>query len=498
MKLSTALGPVKGKVGALAVFLFDDEVKKPKLNLLNAPTLREVRRLIRASDFKGESGSLISHFASEGIARIILLIGMGTRKDFDWDTIRLSVGAALREARDMDAKTLACVTSKGEPADLPAEDISRAAAEGAILGDYRYIEYRAKAKEKAKKLDSVVFHFDDPKRRIAGNKGLELGKILAEATNIARDLGTRPSNVVTPTYLADEAKKLTKSGLKVKVLERAQMEKLGMNALLAVAKGSAEPPKLILMEYRSPHARKTVAFVGKGVTFDSGGISLKPREKMDEMKMDMCGAAAVIGAMNGIARIKPKCNVIGVVAAVENMPGSTAYKPGDILTASNGKTIEVLNTDAEGRLILADALVYVVKNYKPSAIIDLATLTGACVIALGNHATGLFTNRESLRKVVERAGEHGGERLWHLPLFKEFTDDIQSEIADIKNVGERWGGASTAAAFLQEFVGKTPWVHLDIAGTAIGAKASSIQPAKVASGAGVRTLLHIALNYQPK
>jgi leucyl aminopeptidase len=495
MKLSTVMGTVKGKPGALAVFLFDDDVTKPKLNLLERRTLQEVRRLIKASNFKAEANESALSFPSEGAARIILLAGLGARKDFEWDTIRLAVGAAVRKARDLGAGTLACITASGSFTELNAQDVARAAAEGAVLGDYRYIEYRAKAKEKAKQLESVVFHYDDTKRRAAGNRGLEIGRVLAEATNWARTLGTHPSNVVTPTYLANEAKKLEKSGLKIKILEQALMAKLGMNALLAVARGSAEPPKLILLEYRVPRARKTLAFVGKGVTFDSGGISIKPSESMDEMKMDMCGAAAVLAAMSAIPRVRPKCNVIGIIPAVENLPSGHAYKPGDIITASNGKTIEIITTDAEGRLILADALVYAIKTYKPAAVVDLATLTGACVVALGHHATGLFTNRDGFRKVVERASEHAGERLWQLPLYKDYTDDIQSDVADIKNAAGRWGGACTAAAFLQEFVGKTPWVHLDIAGTAIDAKTSSIQPKKVASGAGVRTLLHLAMNF---
>ncbi len=495
MRLSTAIGPVKDKLGALAVFLFDDEVQKPKLSLLNASTLREVRRLIKVSDFKGEASECTLSFASEGVARIILLAGLGSRKEFEWDTVRLAMGEAVRKARDSGAGTLACIAASAAFAELSAEDVARAAAEGAVLGNYRYMEYRAKAKEKAKQLESVVLHYDDSRRRAAGNRGLEVGRILAEATNMARDLGTHPSNVVTPTYLAEEAKKLAKSGLKIKVLEQAQMVKAGMNALLAVAKGSAEPSKLIVIEYRAPGARKTLALVGKGITFDSGGISIKPHEKMDEMKMDMCGAAAVLAAMKAVPQLKPKCNVIGIIPAVENLPSGTAYKPGDILTAMNGKTIEIITTDAEGRLILADALVYAVKTYKPSAIVDVATLTGACVVALGHHATGLFSNRDSFRKVVERAGEHAGERLWQLPLYKEYTDDIQSDVADIKNAASRWGGACTAAAFLQEFVGKTPWVHLDIAGTAIDAKVSSIQPKSVASGAGVRTLLQLTLSF---
>jgi leucyl aminopeptidase len=495
MKLSTAIGPVKDKPGALAVFLFDDEVQKPKLSLLNAATLREVRRLIKVSDFKGESGAGTVHFASEGVARIVLLVGLGSRKEFEWDTLRLVMGDAVRKARDLGAGTLACVAGGGAFSELSAENVARAAAEGAVLGNYRYMEYRAKAKEKAKQLESVVLHYEDSRRRALGNRGLELGRILAEATNFARDLGTHPSNVVTPTYLAEEAKKLAKSGLKVKVLEQEQMAKAGMNALLAVAKGSAEPPKLIILEYRVPGARRTLAFVGKGVTFDSGGISIKPSEKMDEMKMDMCGAAAVLAAMKAVPHLKPKCNVIGLIPAVENLPSSTAYKPGDILTAMNGKTIEIITTDAEGRLILADAMVYGIKTYKPSAIVDIATLTGACVVALGHYATGLFSNRDSFRKAVERAGDHAGEKLWQLPLYKEYTDDIQSDVADIKNAAGRYGGACTAAAFLQEFVGKTPWAHLDIAGTAMDAKVSSIQPKSVASGAAVRTLLQLAMNF---
>jgi len=495
MKLSTAIGPVKGKPGAVAVFLFDDEVEKPKVNLLDKRTLQEVRRLLKSSNFKAETGECLASFASEGVARIILLVGLGTRKDFEWDTLRLAMGGAVRRARDLEARILACITSSGTFADLNAEDVARAAAEGAVLGDYRYLAFRAKAREKAKHLESIILHYGDSKRRAAGNRGLELGGILAQATNWARDLGTHPSNVVTPTYLADEAKKLEKSGLKVKVLEETQMAKLGMHALLAVGKGSSEPPKLILVEYRAPRARKTLAFVGKGVTFDSGGISIKPADKMDEMKMDMCGAAAVLAAMSAIARLKPRCNVIGIVPAVENLPSGRAFKPGDIITTMNGKTIEIITTDAEGCMILADSLTYAVKTYKPSAIVDVATLTGACVVALGHHATGLFSNRDSFRKIVERAGEKAGERLWQLPLCRDYTDDIQSDVADIKNAAGRWGGACTAAAFLQEFVDKTPWVHLDIAGTAIDAKASNILPKKVASGVGVRTLVHLAMNF---
>ncbi|MFH1009712.1 MAG: leucyl aminopeptidase, partial [bacterium] len=405
MKLSTAMGPVKGKPGALAVFLFDDEVEKPKVSLLDKRTLQEVRRLLKASNFRAESSECLASLASQGVARMVLLVGLGARRDFEWETLRLAMGGAVRKARDLGAKTLACITASGTFTELNAEDVARAAAEGAVLGDYRYMAFRAKAKEKAKHLESIVLHYGDSKRRAAGTRGLELGRILAEATNWARDLGTHPSNIVTPAYLAEEARQLEKSGLKVKVLEQAQMAKLGMNALLAVAKGSSEAPKLILIEYRAPRARKTLAFVGKGVTFDSGGISIKPSDKMDEMKMDMCGAASVLAAMSAIARLKPKCHVIGIIPAVENLPSGHAFKPGDIITAMNGKTIEIITTDAEGRMILADSLSYGIKTYKPSAIVDVATLTGACVVALGHHATGLFSNRDSFRKLVERASE---------------------------------------------------------------------------------------------
>ena len=275
------------------------------------------------------------------------------------------------------------------------------------------------------------------------------------------------------------------------------MKKLGMGMLLGVSQGSNSPARLILSEYRTPGAKQTLAIVGKGVTFDSGGISLKPGKSMDEMKFDMCGAAAVLGAMYAVARLKPKINVIGVIPATENLPGGKAQRPGDIVTAFNGKKVEILNTDAEGRLILGDALSYSVKQYKPDAIVDLATLTGACVVALGHHATGALTNHASLMEQVRTAGEQSGDRVWELPNFPEYGELLKGKYGDLQNIGGPAAGTITGGKFLENFVGDTPWVHLDIAGTAWNVKYVDYQPANGATGVGVRLLIDLIQAWKP-
>lgn len=325
--------------------------------------------------------------------------------------------------------------------------------------------------------------------RRASNKG----KIVAEATNLARDMVNEPSNHMTPTDMAEMAAWLAKNyGFDITVLEREEVEKLGMGAFLGVAKASEQPPKFIVLTYKGRQSRDIdIALVGKGITFDSGGISLKPAEGMEEMKGDMAGGASVIAATSAIAQLKPRINVMAVVAATENLPGGNAIKPGDVLKAMSGKTIEIISTDAEGRLTLADALAYA-KQKKAKQIIDVATLTGACRTALGDVASGGFTNNQELFDKVIAAGKEAGEKIWPMPMYEEYKEQNKSEVADIKNTGGRLAGASTAAQFLAEFAGDTPWVHLDIAGTSILDKERNYA-VKGATGVPVRTLVNLVL-----
>jgi leucyl aminopeptidase len=316
---------------------------------------------------------------------------------------------------------------------------------------------------------------------------------MAEATSLARDMVNEPANFFTPTRMAELAKEIAnKYSLGFTVFNSRDMEAMGMGALLGVARGSSEPPKLITLNYKGDESSKnSLGFIGKGITFDSGGISIKPSEGMGEMKDDMAGGAAAIAALSAIAQLKPKVNVTAIIPATENLPSGTALKPGDILRAMNGKTIEVISTDAEGRLILADALSYAVKQGL-SPLVDLATLTGACRVALGDGYSGAFTNNQELMDKVIKAAAKAGEKIWQMPLPEEYKEQLKSEIADIKNTGDRYGGAITAALFLTEFLDATPWVHLDIAGTASSSKGSGYS-VKGATGVGVRTLVELAL-----
>ena len=302
----------------------------------------------------------------------------------------------------------------------------------------------------------------------SGNKAIREGQAIAQGVNLAKDLANLPSNHCTPAYLAEQAKGLQKTytSIKVKVLDEAQMKKLGMGALLAVARGSREPPKLIILEYKGAEPdKRPIALVGKGVTFDSGGISIKLAASMDEMKFDMSGAASVLGTLAALAELALPLNVVGIIPSTENMPGGNAVKPGDIVKSLSGQTIEILNTDAEGRLILGDALTYA-ERYKPAVVIDIATLTGACVVALGQHASGLFSNHEPLGEALLAAGKKSGDRAWRLPLWEEYQKQLDSSFADMANIGGREAGAITGACFISRFTKRFKWAHLDIAGTA--------------------------------
>lgn len=429
---------------------------------------------------------LILHSHGKLRAKRIIVVGLGEKSAFTLDHLRQAAATVVRRAADVHAKHLVFPPLTIRPHTL--QTLTQARIEGLLLGAYRFTRYKP---DKTSTVDHVELLAGDATQQRSLTEGLERGRIFAEATIFARDLVNEPGNALPPARLAEIAEERARvHGLRCTILDVDAMQRLGMGAILGVGAGSAQTPRLIVLEYAPPKAKRTVALVGKGVTFDSGGLNLKNTQQMAWMKGDMAGGAAVIATMTALRALKSPVHVWGVVAAVENLPGGQATRPGDILRALNGKTIEVTNTDAEGRLILADALVYATRQ-KVHEIIDLATLTGAASVALGSFAAAAFGNEPAfLRKILE-AGARAGERLWELPLYEEFLEDMRSPIADLRNSAGRYGGAEKAAAFLREFVDGHPWVHLDIAPTAYLEDAEGTNPytPKGATGFGVRTLL---------
>ena len=458
-----------------------------------------IGRVVDSGDFTGEKNRTLLLYPEAGglPARRVLLVGLGRQKDFDLETARQAAGSAARRLQELGVEKAATVLHGAGAGGLEAEEAAQAAAEASILACYRFDEHKS-SREKRKALRQMTVVEFDGGRLAAVRRGVRMGRWIAEGTCLARDLVNHPGNTATPSFLASRARSLARrhEGLRCRVLDEAAMRKEGMGAILGVSAGSAEPAKLIVLEHglsprrRGVRRRKPLVFVGKGVTFDSGGISIKPGAGMADMKMDMSGAAAVIGAMQVVAQAGLQQPVVGIVPATENLLDGKAYKPGDVLTTMAGKTIEIDNTDAEGRLILADALTYA-QRYEPAAIVDLATLTGACVIALGSHASGLMGNDDGLAERVEAAAAATAEKVWRLPLWPEYREQIKSQVADMKNTGGREGGAITAAALLAEFAGDTPWAHLDIAGTAWTDRARPYVP-RGGVGVGVRLLVELA------
>jgi leucyl aminopeptidase len=423
-----------------------------------------VSQALRRGDMQGKPGTtLLLHDASTGR---VLLVGLGREKDFGDKRYRDAVAAAMRAL----AATGAVEASLHLP-ELPVgrRDAAWKVAQAVTIAQesaYRFTRMKSKNDHEPPALRRVALCVERSAQKKAA-EGLKQGLAIAEGMALAKDLGNLPPNICTPAYLADEARQLAKRyRMKATVLERADMERLGMHTLLSVAQGSARPPKFITLEYRGgPAKMKPVALVGKGITFDTGGISLKPAGEMDEMKFDMCGAASVLGAMKAVGEMRLPINVIGAIPTTENMPGGRATRPGDIVKSLSGQTVEILNTDAEGRLILCDALTYV-ERYQPAAVIDIATLTGACVIALGHVVSGLFANDDALAREVSAAGDASYDRVWHMPLLDDYQEQLKSNFADFANIGGRPAGAVTAACFLARFTKKYKWAHLDIAGTA--------------------------------
>lgn len=468
----------------------------PRLRSLDRALGGLLTRVVRSGDFRGKAGETLllvapadgeasagarSRRASGPPSRRILLMGLGDDGEPSPAALRRAAGGAVQAAtqRSLGRLALWVPSRRGAPRAV------QALAEGLLLGGYRSDPYRTRSEEPRGEVRSATLLVERGTDLRAARRALATGVALAESQNLARRLSNEPANALPPAALAREAQRLAREvGLSCRVLDAREMRRRKMGALLAVGQGSANPPRLAVLEHNRGR-RPTVCVVGKGITFDSGGISIKPSAGMQDMKHDMSGAAAVLGILRAAALLKLPLHVVGIVAAAENLPSGTAYRPGDILTSMSGLTIEVQNTDAEGRLVLADALHFARQEFKPQALIDLATLTGACVIALGRWASGLFGTNERLVEHLQRAGEAAGERAWPMPLWKEHRKHMRSRIADLKNVGGREAGAVTAAAFLAEFVGDTPWAHLDIAGTAWTDRSEPAQPYG-ATGVGVR------------
>lgn len=428
-----------------------------------------VAGLVKRGDFVGKAGAtLLLHHVPETSAKRLLLVGLGDAGKLDMKGWRKAHGAAVRALLGTGARNAFSFLSTEAVADADTYLLARHAAEAAEDAAYRFDEMKSQLDDPLPRLAKLTLWVPDRKSQSAADLGFKHGKAIAAGQSLARRLGNLPGNVCTPTYLAEEAKKLAAghSGLKVTVVEQAQMKKLGMNALLSVAQGSRQPPKLIVMEWHAGAKQKPpVALVGKGITFDTGGVSLKPPPAMDEMKFDMCGAASVIGTMATIIALDLPINVVALVPAAENMPDGLASRPGDIVTTMSGQTVEILNTDAEGRLILCDTLTYA-RRFKPATVIDVATLTGACVIALGHHLSAVMSSDDSLAREILRAGVDAEDRAWHMPIGEEYDEELKSNFADFANVAGREGGAITAACFLARFTRDLKWAHLDIAGTA--------------------------------
>ena len=457
-----------------------------------------ITKILRTGDFPGKLNktSLVYPTTDTHVKRI-LLVGLGKKKEFSLETARNVSGKIAIQVRDLDVKTFVLFLRGDENQEF--FKLVQVMVEAVELALYTFSRYKTEKDAVPSKIDelSLAIQTKLPEGKI--KKVIEAAQKIADSTKVARDLANTPSSDMRPVDLAEAAQKIAKRPkIACHIIEKPEMQKLGMGGILGVSRGSQQPPKLIVLEYMGAGKnRKPVVLVGKAVTFDSGGISIKPSERMEEMKFDKSGGATVIAIVQAVADLELRVNVVGLVPATENLPSGSAYKPGDVLQMYGGKTAEIINTDAEGRLILGDALAYA-HRYNPQAMIDFATLTGACIVALGTHASGLFSNNQKLVERITAAGEASGEKVWQFPLWNEYSEQIKSEIADMKNVGGKGGGAITAAAFLSKFVGNFPWAHIDIAGTAWTQEGSSEKSyiPKGATGIGVRLVVELLRNWK--
>jgi len=499
--------PVKRAADVLALPLAQMDPSHWRLPARMAGVDRAARgavlSVLGTGDFRGKRGeTLFLYPDGEIAARRILLLGLGEENRIGTETLREAAGIAVRETTKRRLKALAIVGPGLRR--VRAAAMAQAMAEGAILSGYRFDRYRSRPEEEPGEVGSVALLLEKGADLRAARAAASVGVCVAESQNLARDLSNEPPNVLPPAAFARAAQKLAREvGLRARVLGTAELRKRKLGAMLAVGGGSAQAPQLIVLEHNAaaktkgrkrPGRRPTVCLVGKGVTFDSGGLSLKSPTGMTKMKHDMSGGATVIATLRAAALLKVPLHVVGIVGAVENMPGGTAYRPDDIVTSGSGKTIEVKNTDAEGRMVLADALHFAGSEFEPEALIDVATLTGACRIALGPWAAAVLGNNERLSDLIVKAGEKTGERFWPLPLWDVHREHLRSKVADVKQTGGREAGTITAAAFLSHFVDETPWVHLDIASTSDTDRAGPLQPSG-ATGFAVRTLCEVLRNW---
>lgn len=475
---------------AVLIPVLEDDMHNELLLAADAALDGRIQAFLNLGDFKGKPKTTNVLYTNGAIAAPrIILVGLGMFAELNAEKVRQVAGHTARYARDMGLKSIT-VPIPPETQD----DWAQAAVEASLLSLYEFKQHKTQKddnedEDKALEAMSLLVSSDIEKSSL--ERIVERGQNIANGTILARDLSNQPANHLTPTQLAEKAEEVAETaGLNCTVFDKATLEEKGFRTLLAVAQGSAEDPRFIILEYTPEgEGHDTVALVGKGITFDTGGISLKPGKGMDEMKHDMSGAAAVLGAMQVIGHLKPNVHVIGIIATTENMPGSTAIKPGDVVTSYGGKTIEIMNTDAEGRLILADALGWVAQ-YEPKGVIDLATLTGAVITCLGHIAAGAMGTDDALMEKVKKAADKTHERVWELPLWDDYDEGVKSKVADVQNIGDGTSGAIAGAAFLKKFAEGYPWVHLDIAGTAWGIKKSTYIP-ETASGYGVRLLVQL-------
>jgi leucyl aminopeptidase len=466
---------VEFETPVLAVGIFEGEgTPAGAVARLDERMQGQIGDVLRRGDFKGKEGETALLYPAKGglAAERLLLLGLGKRESLDVERLRRAAGTAVRQASRLSAPRFAFLLEHSELVGdrVAPREAAQALAEAVVLATYVFDELKSReADSTPTDLEEVVLIGSDAAADGDAGDGVRIGAALGRAQNLARRLGNLPGNIATPTYLGETAERIGREhGMTVTLLGPAELEKEGLHTLLAVSRGSDEEPRLIVLEHRrGPASQRPLVLLGKGLTFDSGGISIKPAQGMEEMKFDMCGGAAVLGAMQAIGELDVQVNVIGVIPSSENLLAGSAMKPGDIIRSHLGKTIEIVNTDAEGRLILADALSYL-RRFDPAAVIDAATLTGSCVIALGHHASAALGNDEALLDEIVKLGDRIGERVWPLPMYEEYREQIKSDYADIKNSGGRPAGTITAAWFLREFVGEYPWVHLDVAGTAWG------------------------------
>ncbi|MBL8394951.1 MAG: leucyl aminopeptidase [Candidatus Accumulibacter sp.] len=460
--------PEKQRSACVVVGVFEPRKLTLSAELLDNAARNHISDIIRRGDMEGKVGStLLLHNVPGTLCDRVLLIGLGKEKEFGDKEYCEAVHSAVRTLNETGSFDGTVFLTETAVRKRSAAWRVRQAAMVAQQTVYRFDQFKSKKDKVRRPLRKLTFVIDRRNELTAAEAALSQGQAIAEGVALAKDLANLPANVCTPTHLADTAQKMAaEHKLDYQILERDEMTGLGMHSLLAVAKGSHQAPKLIVLQHKGGKSdEKPVVLVGKGITFDTGGISLKPAAEMDEMKYDMCGAASVLGALKAVAMLKLPLNLTVIVPAVENMPGGAATRPGDIVTSMSGQTIEILNTDAEGRLILCDALTYAAR-FDPETVIDVATLTGACVVALGHVASGLFANNEALARELLHCGDEAHDRAWQMPLWNDYQELLKSPFADMANVGGRWGGSITAACFLARFTRKYTWAHLDIAGTA--------------------------------